>query len=55
MYSGMNLALRLIYNDYELPFDRLLQENNQKSIHQANIESLANEIYKFQVDLTPQI
>ena len=55
MYSGMNLALRLIYNDHELPFDRLLKENNQKSIHQANIESLANEIYKFQVDLTPQI
>ena len=46
-------ALRLIYNDYELPFDRILQDNKQKNIHQKNIESLAIEIYKFQAGLTP--
>ena len=40
-------ALRLIYNDYELPFDRL-EDNKQKNIHQRNIESLAIETYKFQ-------
>ena len=27
-------ALLLIYNDYELPFDRILEDNRQKSIHQ---------------------
>ena len=27
-------ALCLIYNDYELPFDRILEDNKQKSIHQ---------------------
>ena len=27
-------ALRLIYNDYELPSDRILENNKQKSIHQ---------------------
>ena len=48
-------ALRLIYNDCELPFDRILQDNKQKSIHQKNIESLATEIYKFQEGLTPPI
>ena len=48
-------ALRLIYNDYELPFDRLLEDNKQKSIHQKNIESLAIEIYKFQGSLAPPI
>ena len=48
-------ALRLIYNDYELPFDRILDDNKQKSIHQKNIESLATEIYKFQEGLTPPI
>ena len=48
-------ALRLIYNDYELPFDRILEDNKQKSIHQKNIESLAIEIYKFQAGLTPPI
>ena len=45
-------ALRLIYNDYELPFDRILEDNKQKSIHQKNIELLAIEIYKFQAGLT---
>ena len=48
-------ALRLIYNDYELPFDRILEDNKQKSIHQKNIESLAIEIYKFQAGLIPPI
>ena len=38
-----------------LPFDRLLEDNKQKSIHQKNIESLAIEIYKFQAGLTPPI
>ena len=48
-------ALRLIYNDYELPFDRILENNKQKSIHQKNIESLAIEIYKFKADLAPPL
>ena len=47
-------ALRLIYNDYELPFDRL-EDNKQKCIHQKNIESLSIETYKFQVGLTSPI
>ena len=46
-------ALRLIYNDYELPFERILEDNKQKSIHQKNIETLDIEIYKFQAGLTP--
>ena len=48
-------ALRLISNDYKLPFDRILENKKQKNIHQKNIESLAIEIYKFQADLTPPI
>ena len=48
-------ALRLIYNDYELPFDRILEANKQKNIHQKNIELLTIEIYKFQAVLTPPI
>ena len=40
---------------YELPFDRILEYNKQKSIHQKNIESIATEIYKFQAFLTPPI
>ena len=45
----------MIYNDYELPFDRILEGNKRKSIHQKNIESLAIEIYRFQTDLAPPI
>ena len=37
-------ALRLIYSDYGLPFDIILEDNKQKSIHQKNMESLAIEI-----------
>ena len=48
-------ALRLIYNDYELPFDRILEDNKQKNIYQKNIESLGVEIYKFQAGLAPPI
>ena len=39
----------------QLPFDRILENNKQKSIHQKNIETLAIEIYKFQAGLTPPI
>ena len=45
----------MIYNDCELPFDRILEDNKQRSIHQKNIESLAIEIYKFQAGLIPLI
>ena len=45
----------MIYNDYELPFNRILEDNEQKSIHQKNIESLVIEIYKLQAGLTPPI
>ena len=48
-------ALRLIYNDYELPFDRISEDNKQKSIDQKNTESLTIDIYKFQAGLIPPI
>ena len=40
---------------FELPFDRVLEGNKQKSIHQKSIESLGIEIYKFQAGLTAPI
>ena len=54
-FSIHERALNLICNDYELPFDRILEDNKPKSIHQKNIESLAIEIYKLQAGLTPPI
>ena len=41
--------LRLIYNDYGLPFDIILEDNKQKSIPQKNIDSLAIEIFKKEI------
>ena len=48
-------ALRLIYNNHEKSFNSILTENNLKTIHQKNLESLAIEIYKFQNGLPPPI
>ena len=48
-------TLSLIYNDYELAFERILEKKKQKSIHQKNIRSLAIKIYKFQAGLTTPI
>ena len=31
-------ALRMIYNGYEHPFDKIFESNKHKSIHQNNIE-----------------
>ena len=40
---------------FELPFDRISEDNKQKSIYQKIIESLGIEIYKFQAGLTAPI
>ena len=48
-----NVTFDLQY--YELPFDRIFEDNKQKNIHQKNIEPLAIESYKIQAGLTPPI
>ena len=45
--------MRLIWNDYELSFDRILEGNKQKKRNIFYL--LAIEIYKFQAGLTPPI
>ena len=39
-------ALRLVYDDYELSFDVLLNKNKSFSIHHQNIQKLMIEVYK---------
>ena len=39
-------ALRLVYNDYESPFDVLLNKNKSFSIHHQNIQKRMIEVYK---------
>ena len=39
-------ALRLVYDDYELPFDKLLEKDGSFTIHHCNIQTLCIELYK---------
>ena len=40
-------ALRIVYDDYESPFDVLLNKNKSLSIHHQNIQKLMIEICNF--------
>ena len=48
-------ALRLTYKDSENNFQTLLNENNEKFIHQRNLQFLMTEIYKIKNNLAPPI
>ena len=39
-------ALRLIYDDYELTFEELLEKDGSSTIHHYNIQTLCIELYK---------
>ena len=47
--------LRIVYSDYKSSFNTLLEKDGSFSIHHKNIQSLANEIYKFLHGLFPAI
>ena len=48
-------ALRLTYKDNIKTFETLLIENNEKSIHQRNLQVLMTEIYKIKNNNAPPI
>ena len=48
-------ALRIVYDDYESSFQKLLEISNSFTIHERNIQSLAIEIYKVVNNLAPEI
>ena len=39
-------ALRLVYDDYKLSFDKLLEKDGSFTIHHFNIQTLCIELYK---------
>ena len=39
-------ALRLIYDDYQLTFEELLEKDGSLTIHHYNIQTLCIELYK---------
>ena len=46
-------ALRIVYNDYQLTFDELLNKDKSVSIHHRNIRQVAIEMYKVKNNLSP--
>ena len=49
-------TLRLIYpNQHQLTFKELLEKNKTVSIHQRNLKTLANEIYKAKNKISPKV
>ena len=48
-------CLRLIQQNYIFEFERLLENANEKSVHQKGIEFLLTEVYKYLNDLSPDI
>ena len=39
-------ALRLVYDDYELPLEKLLEKDGSFTVHYYNIQTLCIELYK---------
>ena len=48
-------ALRIVYGDYSLPFNDLLEMDNSCTIHQRNVQSLAIELFKCKIGTAPPI
>ena len=48
-------AIRLTYKDNENTFQTLLNENNETSVHQRNLQFLIGEIYKIKNNYAPPI
>ena len=48
-------ALRIVHDDHISSYSELLKTNNERTIHQQNINVLMKEIYKFENDLSPPL
>ena len=48
-------ALRIIYQDYQLPFEELLSKDKSVTIHQRNLRILVTELYKAKMGFGPEI
>ena len=54
-YNVQERVRRLTYKDNENSFQTLLNENNETSVHQRNVQFLMTEIYKVKNNYAPPI
>ena len=55
VHNVQERARRLTYKDNENSFQTLLNENNETSVHQRNVQFLMTEIYKVKNNYAPPI
>ena len=55
VYNVQERVRRLTYKDNENSFQTLLNENNETSVHQRNVQFLMTEIYKVKNNYAPPI
>ena len=48
-------ALKIVHDDHNSSYSKLLKTKNERTIHQQNINILMKEIYKFENDLSPPL
>ena len=47
-------ALRVVYNNNDLTFEQLLEEDGSFTVHEKNLQKLATEMYKVKYNLCPK-
>ena len=48
-------ASRVVYKDYNCPFDELIEKDNSYMIHDRNLQKLVTKIFKVKMNLGPEI
>ena len=48
-------ALRIVYKDFNSPFQELLIQDDSLNIHHRNLQKLVTEIFKVKNDLSPEL
>ena len=48
-------VLRVVYRDFESPFEELLRKDRSTTLHQRNLQKLMTEIFKVKTGIAPEL